>query len=378
MKKVLLVATVQSHICQFHQPLVELLRENGWTVHVAARDNLNEKNGLKLDFADEVYDIPFCRSPFKLRNIQAYKMLKNLIDESAYDVVHCNTPVGGVLTRLAAQKARRKGMKVYYTAHGFHFYKGASALNWLIYYPIEKLLAKRTDKLITIVEEDFQLAKKRFNCHVERIHGVGVDEKRFYPISCEEKVNLRKQMGYSENQKIILCVGELLANKNQKMIIQCMTQILKAHPESILLLAGNGSKEEDLKTLIHSLNLEEYVKLIGYVTNIEDYHKLSDVLVSCSIREGLGLNVIESMMIGNPVVLTDNRGHRELIHNQQNGYLVSINDQEHLTKAVNQLLSDNMVYENFSSNVKEFGCLYSAKRVKQELRRIYELEGKEI
>lgn len=123
--KVLLTATVQSHICQFHRPLVEILHAHGCEVHVAARDNLAEKNGLKLDFAEKVYNVPFARSPKSRDNLQAYREVKKIIDEGHYDVIHCNTPMGGVITRLAARKARKSGTRVYYTAHGFHFYKGA-------------------------------------------------------------------------------------------------------------------------------------------------------------------------------------------------------------------------------------------------------------
>ena len=159
--KVLLVATVQSHICQFHRPLVAML-QHGCEVHVAARNNLAEKNGLKLDFVEQVFDVPFQRSPFSPKNLGAYKQLKKIIDEGSYDVVHCNTPVGGVLGRLAAQKARKRGTKVFYTAHGFHFYKGAPKKNWLIWYPVEKFMCRHTDKLITITQEDYDMPRQSF------------------------------------------------------------------------------------------------------------------------------------------------------------------------------------------------------------------------
>ena len=139
-----------------------MLKAKGWEIHVAARDNLAEKNGLQLEYPDKVFDIPFYRSPFDLRNFAAYKQLKKIISHGHYDVIHCNTPVGGLLTRLAAIKARKQGAKVFYTAHGFHFYKGAPLRNWLIYYPIEKILSLFTDKLITIVQEDYKVAKKHF------------------------------------------------------------------------------------------------------------------------------------------------------------------------------------------------------------------------
>ena len=79
--KVLLTATVQSHICQFHRPLAAMLHDHGAEVHVAARNNLAEKNGLKLDFADKVFDVPFARSPKSPDNIRAYKQLKKIIDD---------------------------------------------------------------------------------------------------------------------------------------------------------------------------------------------------------------------------------------------------------------------------------------------------------
>lgn len=161
--KILLVATVQSHICQFHKPLVAMLHEHGCEVHVAARNNLAEKNRLKLDFVEQVFDVPFQRSPFSPKNLGAYKQLKKIIDEGNYDVVHCNTPVGGVLGRLAAQKARKRGTKVFYTAHGFHFYKGAPKKNWLIWYPVEKFMCRHTDKLITITQEDYDLFPRRWS-----------------------------------------------------------------------------------------------------------------------------------------------------------------------------------------------------------------------
>ena len=135
MKKVLLTATVQSHIAQFHKPLVKMLHDHEYEVHVAARNNLAEKNGLSIDFVDKVFDIPFARSPKSFDNVKAYIQLKKIIDDGDYEVVHCNTPMGGIVTRLAAIQARKNGTKVFYTAHGFHFFKGASKKNWIVFYP---------------------------------------------------------------------------------------------------------------------------------------------------------------------------------------------------------------------------------------------------
>ena len=373
--KVLLTATVQSHICQFHKPLAEVLHKCGYEVHVAARDNLAEKNGLKLDFVDRVYNVPFARSPKSKDNIKAYKQLKKIIGDGQYDVIHCNTPMGGIVTRLAARRARKNGTKVIYTAHGFHFYKGAPKKNWIVFYPIEKFFANHyTDRLITITNEDYDLATEKFKCQIERIHGVGVDENRYFPVSEDEKNELRSQMGYNENQKLILCVGELLPNKNQQMAIRMMTEVTKQYPDAILLIAGNGPEKNNLEQLIAELGLQNNVELLGYVTNLQDYQHIADVCVACSKREGLPLNIVEAMLSGTPVVATYNRGHRELIQDGKNGYLIVGDNIEQMEQKVLEFLTDTEVTKRIKEQAQYDIMKYSKRNVQSELAGIYFME----
>lgn len=373
MKRVLLVATVQSHICQFHKALAEVLHEHGYEVHVAARDNLAEKNGMKLDFVEKVYDVPFSRSPKSADNIKAYKQLKNIIDQGKYDVIHCNTPMGGIVTRLAAQKARKCGSTLIYTAHGFHFYEGAPKKNWLVFYPIEKIFSRFTDKLVTITEEDYQLAKKKFHCEVYRIHGVGVDEKRYFPASEGEKDALRKELGYGLDEKLILCIGELLPNKNQAMAIRMMEKLAKDIPESKLLIAGNGPERANLEKLIAELGLESHVELLDYCTYLEKYQRAVDLGISCSKREGLPLNVVESMLTRNPVVVSKNRGHRELVSHEENGYLVEVNDVQGMYEYVKKLLEDTTLCQKMGASAENFSKDFRFVSVKRELKKVYDL-----
>ncbi|MBR5705901.1 MAG: glycosyltransferase, partial [Deltaproteobacteria bacterium] len=195
--KILYIATVLSHICQFHLPHMQQLQEQGWTVHVAAHDNLSEKNGLQLKHCDRLIETPFARSPKSPDNFGAYRQLKKLLSEEHYDVILCNTPVGGVVARLAAKKARKLGTRVIYMAHGFHFYAGASKAAWLIYYPIERHLAKHCDLLITINQADYALAQEKFSgrTKIAHIHGIGVDETRYHPATAEEQLALRQAEG---------------------------------------------------------------------------------------------------------------------------------------------------------------------------------------
>lgn len=367
--KVLLTATVQSHICQFHKPLVEVLHENGCEVHVAAKNNLAEKNGLKLDFVEKVYDVPFSRSPKSKDNLKAYKVLKRIIDNGNYDVIHCNTPMGGIVTRLAAGQARKQGTKVYYTAHGFHFYKGAPKKNWMIFYPIEKMFSRLTDILITITHEDYVLASKKFHCKIAHIHGVGVNEERYYPVSLEEQSKLKSELGFTKEKRILLCVGELLPNKNQKMAIRAMKTIVQKFPETVLLLAGNGPEKENLEKEIVQCGMQEHIKLLGYCNYLEKYQRIADVSLACSYREGLPLNLVEAMLTQNSVVASVNRGHKELIQNGKNGYLV-LNEQD-MADRVCDLLKDRMLSVRIGVAARAYAVSYGFANVKKELNEIY-------
>ena len=368
MKKVLYVATVLSHICQFHLPYLKMFKEQGYEVHVAARDNLAEKNGLQLQYADQHFEIPFQRSPFSPKNITSYKQLKKLIDKEQYDLIICNTPVGGIVTRMAAKKARKKGTKVVYIAHGFHFYKGAPKKNWLIYYPIEKHFAKKCDIVVTITNEDYELALKKFKTTVVRMHGVGVDGVRHCAISNEEKTILRNELHIKEIDFICLCTGELNENKNQKSLIQLVSQLQKRIPNFRLWLAGNGPLKEELETEIQRLGLQDCVNLLGYQPAIERYVRASDVVLSASKREGLPFNIIEAMLAKRPVVASINRGHRELISDGENGFMT--NDQTGFIEDIVKLYQDKALYEEIAEKAFENAQSYKIIATMEEFKQI--------
>ena len=326
--KILYTATVLSHICQFHLPHMKALQEQGWEVHVAAHDNLAVKNGLQLKYCDKFIETPFDRSPKSPGNVKAYRILKKLLAQEHYDVILCNTPMGGIVTRLAAKKTRKQGTRVIYMAHGFHFFKGSSKASWLIYYPIEKHMAKYCDLLVTINEEDYALAQERFSkrTKIAHIHGVGVNEQRYHPATEEEQLAMRAAEGLSPEDFAILCVGELNENKNQKTLISAAALLKDRIPRLKVLLAGNGPKEQELRSQIATLGLEDTVRLLGYRTDLECVTPAVDLVVSCSKREGLGLNLIEAMLCKKPVVAAHNRGHDELVEDGKTGFLVQPED----------------------------------------------------
>ena len=321
MKKVLFVATVTKHINTFHIPYLKLFQEKEYEVHVASNGD------KKIEYCDKHFNLQFERSPFKLSNIKVYKELKRIIDENKYEIIHCHTPVGGVLTRLAARKARKKyGTRVIYTAHGFHFYKGASLLNWLLFYPVEWYLAKYTDTLITINKEDYERAKKKFGkrCKdIQYVPGVGIDTEKFQiKLTEEEKDNLRKEIGITKDNFILTCVGRLDKNKNQGFLIKCMEQLVKDNPNIHLLLAGRDELNGRYQTLAKSLKLENNVHFLGNRDDVPKLLKITDIVVSASRREGLPVNIIEAFAAGIPVVALKCRGIDDVIKNSLNGCII--------------------------------------------------------
>lgn len=365
--KVLYVATVASHICQFHLPYLEMLKAQGYEVSVAARDNLAEKNGLALKFTDKYYNIPFQRSPKDRRNVSAYKQLREIIKNNYFDLIVCNTPIGGILTRLAAKKTRKNGTRVIYIAHGFHFYNGAPKKYWLTFYPIEKFFAKFCDMVITINEEDYLCAKKSFKTDVRHIHGIGVSSDRYSPADEVTKNNFRKELNLSYDDYVILCTGELNKNKNQSQLISASSLIKDKIPNLKVLLAGNGPNEQNLLEQIEDLNLKNTIKLLGYRTDLEKIIPAVDLVVSCSIREGLGLNIIEAMICAKPIVATRNRGHNELINNDVNGLLVSHDSANEMAEAIYEIYNNPNKADMFSENNKNIAQKYTVDGVKKEL-----------
>lgn len=358
MKKVLFVATVTKHINAFHIPYLELFKENGYEVHVASRGN------EKIKYCDKHYELPFERFPLKKNNIKTYKELKKIINENNYEIIHCHTPVGGVLTRLAARKARKKGTRVIYTAHGFHFYKGAPLLNWLIYYPIEKICSRWTDTLITINTEDYEFAKKKFNIgKISLINGVGVDEKKFeFNMTKKEKEDLVKRIGLKNNDIVLIYPAELSNRKNQMMLLKVISKLKNDGYNQIkLLLPGKDSLKGKCQNMAKKLNIINNVIFLGFRDDIPKLMKISDIAVSTSNQEGLPVNLIEAMMSGLPIVATNCRGNRDLINN-----CVQCNDVEEMKERIIYVI--NKVNKSLIPYDKE---KYKLKNVKREMEKIY-------
>ncbi|MGN1420923.1 MAG: glycosyltransferase family 4 protein [Eubacterium sp.] len=371
--KVLFVATVRSHIGQFHMPFIRKLKELGCTVDAAFKDNSNVKKGLDLSDIDNVYEISFSRSPYSTDNIKAYRQLKKVIDNGNYDAIHCHTPMGAVVTRLAAKDARKKGTKVIYTAHGFHFYNGASKKNWLIFYNVEKYLAKFTDCLILINNEDYALAKeKQFSAKkILKVNGVGVDLSRFKPASTEDKLRLRREYGFNDDDFILIYPADFCFRKNQEMIFEVMELLIEKHENIKLLLPGLNENPDIYVNKAKEMGIDKNVFFMGYRRDIDKLVAMSDVSVSTSRQEGLPINLVEAMAVGNPLVVTDVRGNNDLAEEGMNGFLVPLNDSRLMADRILQLYDNPQLAEQFGKHSLSKAELYSEEAVVPEMVKIY-------
>lgn len=323
MPRALLTATVQSHIAQFHEPAIALLHQHGYEVHVAARDNLAQKNGLSLTTPDRVFDVPFERNPLAPRNARAFRELRRIIGEGDYDIIHCNTPVAGVLTRLLGQRARKAGARLVYTAHGFHFFKGAPLVNWVAYYPLERALARFTDVLVTINKQDFARAEGFPAGSVRYVPGVGVDLQRFGAVLAPS-AELRREFGLAADDFVVLSVGELNDNKNHATVLRAMAH--PAAPRMHYLICGNGPRRQQLEDLARELGVGGRVQFLGYRRDIPVILSLADVFCQPSYREGLPLALMEAMAAGKSVVCSRIRGSVDLVDEGTGGMVVDAGD----------------------------------------------------
>lgn len=352
-KKVLFTAHVDSHILAFHIPYLKYFKSQGYEVHVASCGD------SAIPHIDVKYDIPIERSPIKINNLRSIRQLKKIIDRENYDIIHTHTPMGSVVTRLASMSARKRGTRVLYTAHGFHFYDGAPLINWLIYYPIEKAMSHTTDDLITINTEDFERAKTKFKTNVHYIPGVGIDPKKLdIKMTKADKTKLRKTLGLKDSDFVIIYPAELNKNKNQKMLISVMESLVLKYPNIHLLLPGKDSMKGFHKQIIKVKGLEGNIHLLGYRKDIPELLKISDIAVSTSLREGLPVNIMEAMYLGLPVVATDCRGNRDLIVNNSSGYIVPQFDDRTFTERISGLYTDKKLRDLLGRNARKTSKKY--------------------
>ena len=367
MKKVLYITTISRTINAFLIPHIEKLIDEGYEVDCACNID-KEVDERLIQKGVKVYDIPFSRNPLNLKNLKAYSILSKIVKENRYDIVHVHTPVASVYGRLL--KLKFKNLKTIYTVHGFHFFKGAPKLNWMIYYPIEKIMAKFTDVIITINEEDYNRAKTFNIKETYKIDGVGIDLNQ-YNKDLYDRNKERERLNLEKDDFVILMIAEVNKNKNHIQIINAVEKLIEQVQKVKLLCAGDGILFDEVSKLVKDKGLDQNIKMLGFRTDINELIASCDIGVLMSYREGLPRNIMELMAYGKPVVGTNIRGIRDLISDGENGFLVDVGDIDGTVSAIELLYKDkkrlNLMSEKSYIAIKD----YSIENVLGKLLNIY-------
>ena len=370
-KNRILVTSTDLMMVQFLVPHIKYLSDKGYNIDVACSNvggRIDEVNEKLRDYAENIFVVSLQRSPLSSKNIVGYYEIKKILEKNHYDLIWTNEPVMGVATRLAAKKLKSNGTKVMYMVHGFHFYKGAPKLNWMLYYPIEKMMSKYCDIITTINHEDFEIAKRFKGKGAKYIHGIGINTDRLNNIN---EQNIREEIGLSKEDFIVLSVGELNENKNHRVIIRALAQV---NDKSIhYVVCGKGDQLDNLVNLSKELGIESNVHFLGYRTDVVDICNQSDLFAFPTFREGLGLAALEAMYCGLPLVTSNSRGPVDFMKNGETGFICDPNNPEEFARAINIIKNDIELQLNMKKTNKILAYPYCVESVKNEIHSIIEL-----
>ena len=376
MKKALMYASVASMIQQFNMNNIKFLQDLGYKVDVACNFEFgstisNEKiEKLKKDLKDidvDFYQIPVPRKIFDFKNLKlSYKLTKQLMNEKGYDLVHCHSPIGGIICRIANKNSSYYSQsKMIYTAHGFHFFKGNNPIKNIIFKAIEKYGAQFTDTLITINKEDYNAAKKfklKKGGTVEYVPGIGIDLDKINSIQ-GNKEKLCQELNIPSDSILLLSVGELSVRKNQKLVINCLADF----DENVhYIICGQGALKEHFLELAKEKKVDHRLHLLGYCSNIIEIMKSCDIFIFPSLQEGLPVALMEALASGLPCIASDIRGNNDLIENDVNGYLFELKESK-----FNKRMKCVLERKSFEKKLMD---QYSVKNISGKMKKIYKFE----
>ncbi|WP_415342104.1 glycosyltransferase family 4 protein [Clostridium perfringens] len=366
MKKILYVTTVSRTINAFLIPHIEMLIENKYEVNCACYiDREIDKRLIKKGV--KIYNIPFSRNPLSLDNLKAFNELIKIQEENQYDMIHVHTPIASIYGRLL--KLKFKNLKTIYTAHGYHFLKNGPKMGWILYYPIEKLMAKLTDVTININKEDFEITKKKLKPKkAYLINGVGLNINEYSLLSEGERNKKRRVLGIKDDDFVVIMIAELNGNKNQMQLVRAIELLKNKYQNIKCLIVGEGKKLQFLKKEVKKRSLEKNIVFLGFRKDVNELINASDIGVLFSYREGLPRNLMEIMANGKRIVATNIRGNRDIVCNKFIGTLVEVNDYEATAKAIEKFY---LTSANKNKILKEVES-YSILNILTELSSIYD------
>ena len=379
MKKALMMASVASMIDGFNRDNIQILQNLGVEVEIACNFELGTSESTKereKKFQVEMeqrgfktYQLPVPRKTSAVKDILvAYFKMKKICEENRYNLVHCHSPIGGVIARLACKGTRKNGTKVVYTAHGFHFYKGAPKINWILYYTIERLVSRYTDLLITINREDYERAKTFKAKKVAYIPGIGVDTNKFRNVKVDRNKK-REELEIPGDSVVLLSIGELIERKNHETALKAVSNL--KNKNYVYLICGEGKLDIYLNAQIRKLGIEDKVRFLGFRSDIPEICVAADIFIFPSYQEGLPVSVMEAMSTGLPIICSSIRGNTDLIKNGIGGFLHEPEDVMGLSKCIDELLIDEELRKKMGQVNLDEALKYDKKNINLEMEEIY-------
>lgn len=364
MKKVLIVTALAGFVRSFLENDIKILKEKGYDVYCIANQDhpgAGDITGYFDSLGVKFYNAEFSSNkPISKKTMKAYKVVKKIIEENEFEMIHVHTPIAGIVTKLAARKRRKKGCKVIYTVHGFFFHNKSGLKRKFIYRNVEKWASKYTDMIITINREDFEAAKKMKSKEVRYINGVGVDTEIFQNVQIDREA-YRENLGIKKGDIVVLSIGELSDRKNHRIIVEALG--LLKNPKYLYIICGNDMNEDGTSSKLKQLAEEKNVrlKLMGLRRDIPEVCRCSDIGAFPSSREGLGLAGIEMMAGGLPVVTSDVQGIKDYSKDGITGYMYDASDAEGFAEGIKKLSNQSV-----RKSMKE-ACIQSAKQFDKKI-----------
>ena len=354
-------------ISNVSKPCLETALDMGYDVFLGV--NRTNPTELKCELPVHLYDSHTYRSITAFSdNITAYRNFSKIIKENNVEVIHCNTPIGGMIGRLVGKKYRVK--KVIYTAHGFHFFKGAPLFNRTVLKLAEKIMAHWTDAIITMNEEDFQSALKfklRKGGKVFKVHGVGISLND-YTCVCD-RMKKRAELGLKNSDIVCISAGDLVKRKNYSVAIKA---IAKANNSNIhYLICGIGPEKENLKRLAVRYGISDKIHFLGFRTDVIELMKASDIFLFTTLQEGMPRSMMEAMACGLPCIASKIRGNVDLLNDGKGGYLCETGDVNGFSRCLEILSSDVFIREKMTQHNLKVIKMYDVEMVKKEIEEIY-------
>jgi len=350
------------------RPCIKAALDMGYDVFLGV--NRNKPEELECSMSVTLYDSHTYRSLTDFKsNYIAFKNMMKVLKSNNVEVIHCNTPIGGFLGRICGKLCGVK--KVIYTAHGFHFYKGAPLFNRTVLKWTEHLMAHFTDAIITMNEEDYIAAQKmhlRKGGKVYYVPGVGIDTGMYASVEIDEKAK-RAELGLNEDDIVLISMGDLIKRKNYSAAIEAIS---KADNKKLkYLICGRGPELESLKELAQSLNVSNQIHFLGFRNDIKELTQIADIFLFTTFQEGMPRSMMEAMASGLPCIASKIRGNVDLIEDGVNGFLCNPTDVDGFAEAIGKLATDSELRQSMKREKIEKIKGYDVSVVEREIAKIY-------